>query len=286
LLQIEKASDQQEYRKKRVKRIKKIIVAIVIALLVVPTILSFFLMYRISCLEREMNQLLLQQNIKKEAANVLHAATVPNREGNGKKVYLTFDDGPSCHTVKILNTLRDNHVKGTFFVVGKEDKYSKAVYKRIVSDGNTIGMHSYSHMGKEIYRSVDSFEKDTDRLQKLIQKVTGIRPTFYRFPGGSSNIDSQIPVKDFIEVLEQRGISYMDWNVVDGTSDSSITKKQMVQKVLNGVSQFNVSVVQFHDSANSDVLIKALPEIIQKLQKKGYNLQPISEETTPIRHTK
>ena len=177
--QFEKALNQQEYRKKRVRRIKKIIVAIVIALLVVPTILSLFLMQRISSLEREMDLLLQEQDIRKESSNLLHAATIPEREGNGKKVYLTFDDGPSCHTVKLLNTLRDNHVKGTFFVVGREDKYSKAVYQRIVLDGNTLGMHSYSHIGNELYRSTESFEKDTAKLEKLLIDVTGVRPTFY-----------------------------------------------------------------------------------------------------------
>ncbi len=75
------------------------------------------------------------------------------------KVYLTFDDGPSDNTNAILDVLDDYNVKATFFVTGKEDEASKAAYKRIVDEGHTIAMHSYSHKYSDIYASKEAFQK-------------------------------------------------------------------------------------------------------------------------------
>ena len=77
-----------------------------------------------------------------------------------KVVYLTFDDGPSTGTEEILTILRQYNVKATFFVVGKEDEYSMEMYEKIVEEGHTLGMHSYSHQYSTIYQSVEDFAKD------------------------------------------------------------------------------------------------------------------------------
>ena len=73
-----------------------------------------------------------------------------NNAMNKKKVYLTFDDGPSDHTGEILDILKKNNVKATFFVVGKETEQAKKSYQRIVLEGHTLAMHSYSHNNDQI----------------------------------------------------------------------------------------------------------------------------------------
>ncbi len=72
-------------------------------------------------------------------------AFLTNSNLNQKKVYLTFDDGPSDHTAQILDILKKHTVKATFFVVGKETEPAKKMYQRIVLEGHTLAMHSYSH---------------------------------------------------------------------------------------------------------------------------------------------
>ena len=79
-----------------------------------------------------------------------------NNNLNQKKVYLTFDDGPSDHTDEILDILKKNKVRATFFVVGKETEHAKKMYRRIILEGHTLGMHSYSHNYDQIYASVGS----------------------------------------------------------------------------------------------------------------------------------
>ena len=103
------------------------------------------------------------------------------------KVYLTFDDGPSSNTSQILDILKKYNYKATFFVIGKEDEESRELYKRIVEEGHTLAMHSYSHKYNALYDSVDSFDEDFSRIQNYLFEVTGQECLFYRFPGGSSN---------------------------------------------------------------------------------------------------
>ena len=110
-----------------------------------------------------------------------------NSNLNQKKVYLTFDDGPSDHTAQILDILKKHKVKATFFVVGKETEYAKKMYQRIVLEGHTLAMHSYSHNYDQIYANVGAFSKDLMKLQKYLYDLTDVKPYIYRFPGGSSN---------------------------------------------------------------------------------------------------
>ena len=102
-----------------------------------------------------------------------------------RRVYLTFDDGPSSNTDKILDILNEYGVKATFFVCGNE-RYMEE-YQRIADEGHTLGMHSYSHKFREIYQSTEAFVDDMNRLHDYLYEVTGVDSKIIRFPGGSSN---------------------------------------------------------------------------------------------------
>ena len=104
-----------------------------------------------------------------------------NNNLNQKKVYLTFDDGPSDHTDEILDILKKNKVRATFFVVGKETEHAKKMYRRIILEGHTLGMHSYSHNYDQIYASVGAFSKDLMKLQKYLYDLTEVKSYIYRF---------------------------------------------------------------------------------------------------------
>ena len=93
-----------------------------------------------------------------------------------RKVYLTFDDGPSANTEKIFDSLDHYGVKGNFFVVGTDNADLREMYKRIVDEGHVLCMHSYTHKYNEIYSSVDAFTKDLDKISELLYDVTGTKP--------------------------------------------------------------------------------------------------------------
>ena len=289
-----KEKETSEYRKRRVKFIKRIIVTIIILAIIFPTVLSAFLMYKIHILEQEVEQLSKAAGVQvKTGENVIKARTkkavkqkpTPTPKQEPKKVYLTFDDGPSQQTKRILDILKKEDVKATFFVIGHTDDFSKKMYRRIVKEGHTLGMHSYSHIYSELYKSTASFEKDVEKIQNYLQKVTGITPVYYRFPGGSSYSGLKNPIQDYIQVLNDKGISYIDWNVVDGgNTEKKVKKEDLIANVVNGVSAFSTSIVQMHDSSDKTATADVLPEIIKELKQKGYELLPISSETTPVRH--
>lgn len=202
-----------------------------------------------------------------------------------KKVYLTFDDGPSANTEKILDILDQYQIHATFFVTGKDDERSLKLYKEIVDRGNAIGMHSFSHKYDELYSSVASFEKDFDQIQNRIQNATGQTCKLYRFPGGSSNQVSNLGMETFIRFLNQKGVTYFDWNVECGDATSSnFTTDEMVANVMEDVVKFNTSVVLMHDAENKPNTVAALPVIIKKLQKMDVQILPIDEDTRLVQH--
>lgn len=205
----------------------------------------------------------------------------------GKKVYLTFDDGPSIYTDDILDILKKYNVKATFFVVGKTDDYSKKMYQRIVDEGHTLGMHSYSHVYSKIYNSVEDFEKDFTKLSKLLYDTTGYKPTIFRFPGGSDNLVNKHGMEDFIRYLNKKGIVYFDWNVLNGdATGSEYTKKQLIDNVLSGVDTRNNSIVLMHDSQTKKATVESLPGLLTILESEGAQMLPIDQDVTPVQMIK
>ncbi len=201
------------------------------------------------------------------------------------KVYLTFDDGPSENTNEILDILDDYGVKATFFVVGKPEEEYKGIYQRIVNEGHTIGMHSYSHKYSEIYSSLDAFKNDFEQIQNLIYDTTGVESVYYRFPGGSSNKVSNIDMSQYIQYVNDQGVKYFDWNVSSGDATSlAYTPDDLVENVMNDVVKYKTSVVLMHDTEAKDATVQALPKLIEELQKAGALILPIDGETTVIQH--
>ena len=207
--------------------------------------------------------------------------TVPK---DGKHhVYLTFDDGPSVQTGKVLDILKQYKVKATFFVVGREDAKSIALYQRIVDEGHTLAMHSYSHDYAKLYVSLDSFQGDLHRLQNLLFDKTGVWCKYYRFPGGSSNTASKVSMKDLEAYLDREGIAYFDWNVYGG---DGISAEVIVKNVTANVDKYKESVILLHDAADKRATVSALPGIIEYLQsQKDTEILPITEKSCPLIHT-
>ncbi len=202
-----------------------------------------------------------------------------------KTVYLTFDDGPSKNTPKILDVLKENDVKATFFVIGKEDEESVSTLKRIVDEGHTIGIHTYTHVYKKIYRSMDSYLEDFNKIDEFIRDRTGVNPKIFRFPGGSANsiCPSKSVRKAIVSELTRRGYVYYDWNVVSGDDKSTVTPVDtLVHNMLKGAKGKDSVVILCHDAPLCKTTPEAVNRVIQELKKQGYRFERLTEEVKPI----
>jgi len=204
----------------------------------------------------------------------------------GHRVHLTFDDGPSIYTREILDILDQYNVKATFFVVGKEDAASEDLLWEIVDRGHSLGMHSYSHDYDKLYASVDAFAEDFNRLQEYLYDVTGVKSKLYRFPGGSSNTRSTVPMQEFADYLQEQGVTFYDWNISSGDGSSiPVPVETLVENCTKDIAQWNTAIVLMHDSADKRTTVDALPTIIENiLAVEDTVIVPITEETKPVQH--
>lgn len=207
-------------------------------------------------------------------------------EGDVHNVYLTFNSVPGENTNAILDVLAAYGVKATFFVSGSEEEGADAVYQRIVNEGHTIGMHSYSNQYSLIYSSIDAFKNDYIQLSDYIYQLTGTRCAYYRFPGGSGNEISNVNMAEFVHILNQEQVVYFDWNVASGDAAASYTVEDVQNNVLEGVSKYKTSVVLLHDGPNKSTTVDALGTLIESLQGQGANILPIDENTYVIQYIK
>ena len=292
--------ERQRRRRKRVKQIKTFIVSFITFWIIASIAAISFLTYKVISLQNQLNDLSAKMSGGSVSASnyadgdndglalINYASTAEEnlaQAGDTLKVYLTFDDGPSENSDRILDILDDYNVKATFFVNGREDEHSLAVYKRIVDEGHTIAMHSYSHNYSELYSSLDSFTADLNRIQGLIYDTTGVECNLYRFPGGSSNKISNADMSEYIKYLNDNDIRYLDWNVASGDATTqAYTSDDLVENVMKDVVKYKTSVVLMHDADNKDATVEALPKLIEQLQGIGALILPVSEDTDLIQH--
>lgn len=211
---------------------------------------------------------------------------VSDAEDGIRKVYLTFDDGPSGNTGEILDILAEYDVKATFFVVGKEEEKYQPLYKRIVEEGHTLAMHSYSHKYNEIYQSKESYVEDLSKLQEFLYDTTGVWCRYCRFPGGSSNTVSRVDMHELIAYLDEQDMSYFDWNVSSGDASSAyISPEAIVRNSTARLREFQEAIILLHDASDKDSTVKALPKLIEQIQAmEDTKIAPITDETEAIHH--
>ena len=253
-------------------------------------------------MEQEMNS----QNFEQEKANLLQEQerllkeieslkeelqakgdTKGQVKSTGKVAYLTFDDGPSENTKKILDTLKEHEVPATFFVTGAglQQEDTKALYQRILDEGHQLGNHTYSHQYSYIYASKENFIKDFNRLEKEVFDLTNGKMVMVRFPGGSNTQQYRKYNKNGVNVmaeikgeLTQKGYVYVDWNVdsQDARTKELKSKKAIIEAVVQGASKQKTAVILMHDAPAKTTTAEALPEIIRQLKEKGYEFKALT----------
>lgn len=225
------------------------------------------------------------------AAASAAATEAESTVSTAKKVYLTFDDGPSSYTYEILDILRRYNVKATFFVTKHTEEGSAEKYNKILEEGHSLGIHSVSHEYSTVYASIESFASDVLEIQDYVRSVTGYSPTLYRFPGGSSNYQFKynVTVHQCVDWLNANGFTYFDWNVSSGDSSyPPLEPGQIAYNILEGpysvVQRSEPVVVLMHDAADKAATVQALPYVIEQIQAMGYEILPITADTTPLHH--
>lgn len=238
---------------------------------------------------REIEQLKKEKQpaIKRETITTIQEQPQKTTEQNIEKIaYLTFDDGPSKNTISVLDTLKNNNIKATFFINGS---YNKEIVQRIIEEGHTIGNHTNSHNYKTIYSSVDAFFDDFYTLENKLYSDFGIKTQIFRFPGGSNNTVShnyggKEIMKEIIKAANEKTLTYFDWNVSSGDANSTpATKNEIIENVLNGSKNKNSAIILMHDAGTKETTAQALPEIITGLKNLGFSFASLSPTSPQIK---
>jgi peptidoglycan/xylan/chitin deacetylase (PgdA/CDA1 family) len=181
--------------------------------------------------------------------------------GQGKVIYLTFDDGPSKHTSRLLQILAKYNVKATFFVCNTGNL---GVLDDIVKAGHTLGLHSKTHKYKQIYASESAYFEDLYAIQNIVEKYSGVKSTLMRFPGGSSTTQGAPGIMTTLtKSVQEKGFTYFDWNIDSRDAVGAKTADEVAQNVINGISKSkrkNLVVLQ-HDIKGYSV--DAVEQILQ-----------------------
>lgn len=195
----------------------------------------------------------------------------------GKRVFLTFDDGPSkAVTPHILDTLKEHNVKATFFVLGNRVKLNPDLVKRAYDEGHYIGNHSYSHKYSKIYASSNDVIKEYNKAEKEIQKALGdntYSSHLFRFPGGSIGGEYHKIKKETKKLLKEQQIAYLDWNALTSDAAGANTKEQIMKNLKKTVGNHNNVVVLMHDAPDKILTYETLNDVIIYLRQKGYTFQ-------------
>ena len=298
--------NQQRQRRKRINRIKTGIIMTIAIWMILSLLAIIILSVQVFSLSRQIKAIssgkVVTDNVVSgeqgtddtsleddRYANIVTGIDTEDnfaKAGDVHEVYLTFNSVPGDNTEAILDVLAQYNVKATFFVVGSEEDDVEKVYQRIVNEGHTIGMHSYSNQYSLIYSSTDAFKQDYKKISDYLYELTGTRSSFYRFPGGSGNEISNVNMAEFVHILNQEQIKFYDWNVSAGDASNSYTAADVQKNVLDGISKYKTSVVLLHDGPNKSTTVEALGPMIEALQSQGAKILPIDENTNVIQYIK
>jgi len=203
---------------------------------------------------------------------------------DGKVIYLTFDDGPSYYTPKLLSILDEYNVKVTFFVTNQFSGY-KSYIKEAHDKGHSIALHTSSHNFSKIYKSVDAYFADINAIDNTVYNQTNIHSKLVRFAGGSSNTvscGSKGVIPAIVKEMNARGYKYFDWNV-DSYDTSTNNSKTIANNIIKGVKNNKYSIVLQHDTKSGSV--EAVRQVIEFGLANGYTFLPLTLDSPTVHHS-
>lgn len=195
-------------------------------------------------------------------------------KSNDKKAYLTFDDGPTSKcTEKILDILKEEDVKATFFVVGKHVKEYPDIVKREYEEGHYIANHGYNHNNKLLYKDMESFKNEIINTDLEIGKALGIEnysSHIFRFPNGYKSHIYSNEKKDALKVLSNLDYVYADWNCLNKDSEKKYSNSELLNNLKKTSKNKGTLIILMHDTADVNKTYNVLKDSIDYLKKQGY----------------
>lgn len=220
-------------------------------------------------------------NKEREERNLPIALAAIEPYYGDKIIYLTFDDGPDPeNTPLILEILKTNNVKATFFVVGTETEKYPDFLKQIYNEGHAIGNHTYNHVYRDLYQSSTAYLKQLQHNDQIIKNIINVRPRISRAPGGSTGNFTT----EYWKVLKNQGYLEVGWNISSG--DASNAKADIIlQNIMDQTNAhtflWSHAILLMHDGKGHGETVKALPSIIKFYKELGFEFRIINATTPP-----
>ena len=202
--------------------------------------------------------------------------SVPEGE---KRVFLTFDDGPTqAVTPFILDLLKQENIKATFFVLGNRVKSNPELIKREFEEGHYIANHGYTHKYSAIYQNPQTVLDEYNYTEQCIQEALGnnsFRSKVFRFPGGSNGGYYNSIKQQAKALLKENNIVHLDWNCLSKDAEGANTKEQLLQNVIDTAGEKQSLVILMHDAADKILTYETLPDVINYLKQNGYTFMSL-----------
>lgn len=209
------------------------------------------------------------QDIREQISHIYHSDT--------KRVFLTFDDGPSkTVTPLILDLLKQENIKATFFLLGSRVELNPDIVKREYDEGHYIANHGYSHNYTNIYQTPQSVVDEFNATEAAIKNALGnqeYNSYLFRFPGGMPGGKHAQLKAEAAQILEQNGVAHLDWNALTSDAAGAKTSEEMLQNAISTIGEKNSVVILMHDAGDKILTYEMLPNLISYLREKGYEFK-------------
>lgn len=220
---------------------------------------------------KEIKQYKIPQATEQSRSNLRNLFSSDSEE---KRVFLTFDDGPSANiTPLILDLLKQNDIKATFFTLGSRVTRNPEIVKRAFEEGHYIANHGWSHNYDVIYASLSALLDEYNRTEVAIRQAIGV-PEYsshlFRFPGGSTGGKYNNVKAQYIKSFRDNEIMYVDWNCLNEDASGNRTKEQLVSFIKKYSYGKNSLVVLMHDASDKILTYETLQEVIDFYRENGY----------------
>ena len=243
---------------------------IIIVLMMITVLLFFIFIHKSKSFAIE-----LSKNSSLSTELVEKIATITKNEE--KVAYLTFDDGPTITvTPKILDILKAENVKASFFVIGKYVDRHPEIVKREYEEGHYIANHGYDHDNSILYKSNESFKNEVEKTDIAIGKAIGVEDYcshIFRFPNGFMSPANKSRKKEVLKVLEEMQYTYVDWNCLNNDSVKKYSKQQLLNNLKKTAKNKGSLVVLMHDTKDVNDSSTILKESIDYLKSEGYEFK-------------
>lgn len=243
---------------------KKVVIQVSLALLL---ILGVYI-YKYDNNEKAIESVNMNTDIMNDCEDII----IKKGNDQDKVVALTFDDGPDKDfTPQVLDILKKNDVKATFFVVGENVGWNPEILKREYEEGHEIGNHTFTHINVS-KRGYDDIYKEIDETQQAVKKIIGVEPKLFRPPYRAIS-------KEMCNIVKKKDMNIVLWSNLDPRDWSNPGVYYIVDTITSKVQ--NGTIILLHDYNNlrntKSQTIQALEIVIPKLKEMGYRFVTISE---------